>query len=178
MLRLLGGPPRCGKTTLTARAAGTRGIGWLSTDTIRGVVNLHARLYDPEDVLRPHGPEADRFFPSFERVAESCAYLVEDYVVEGVGFYPRHVERLAPHVARRAVFVGQSRVELADVLAHAGRNAWHTELDEETLRQLPAWIEAWSAELARECDELGYPFIDLSAGAFAARLAEVERLLF
>jgi hypothetical protein len=178
VLHLLGGPPRCGKSTFATRAAGRRGLGWLSTDVIRSVVNLHAPLYDDDGLLRPHGPEADRFFASFERAVESCAYVAEHYLLEGVGFYPRHVERLAPHVERRVVFVGQSKVELADVLAHEGRNLWHRGLDDETLAQLPAWIETWSAELEAECSTFGYPYVDLAAGSFADRYDEVERLLF
>src|SRR4051794_28689116 len=50
MLHLLGGPPRCGKTTFAERVAGRRGIGWLSTDTLRDVVNLHMALYEPRGV--------------------------------------------------------------------------------------------------------------------------------
>ena len=153
-------------------------MGWLSTDTIRGVVNLHAELYDPDDLFRPHGPEADRFFPSFSQVVDSCAYVVEHYLIEGVGFYPRHVDSLAEGVARRAVFVGQSKVELADILEHEGRNVWHRGLDEDALARLPAWIEAWSAELEAECRALGYPYVDLAAGDFTERYGDVAERLF
>ena len=178
MLRLLGGPPRCGKTTFTARAAGARGFGWLSTDVVRGVVNLHVPLLQSGNLGRPHGPEADLFFPAFEQLVGTCFALVEEYVIEGVGFFPRHVDRLGAHIDRRVVFVGQSTVDLDLVIAHAGRHAWHTELDDERLRRLPRWIEEWSAELERECIELGYPYIDLAVGDFAAQYDEVERLLF
>lgn len=112
MLHLLGGPARCGKTTLASRAAGARGLGWLSTDVVRGVVNLHMPLMRSEGFDVSHLAEADRFFPSFERLIESSASLAEVYVIEGVGLYPRHVERLGAHIERRAVFVGQSRVDL------------------------------------------------------------------
>ena len=104
--------------------------------------------------------------------------MAEEYVVEGVGFHPRHVERLGDGVARRTVFVGQSKVDLDLVIEHAGRNAWHTELDDDRLQPPPRWIEEWSAELEQECVELGYPYVDLAVGGFAARYDEVERLLF
>lgn len=135
-------------------------------------------LFEPEAFLVSHDAEADRFFSSFEKVASSCAYLVESYVIEGVGFYPRHVERLADRIDRRAVFVGQSKVDLDAVSAHAGRNAWHLEVSEADRQLLPPWIEGWSRELEAECAELGYPYVDLAAGDFAAGLDEVERLLF
>ena len=84
---LLGGPPRCGKTRLAGRVAAERGIGWLSTDTIRDVVNmLMPALYESGGPGRDPGPEADLLFPFFERAVESCSYLVDDYLIEGVGF--------------------------------------------------------------------------------------------
>jgi hypothetical protein len=180
VLFLLGGAPRCGKTSLAARIAGERGIGWLSTDTVRDVVNLHVPLFEVGGIGRSHRDEADRFFSSFETIARSCAVLAADYVIEGVGFYPRHVAQLDDGLAVRAVFVGQSTVAVDDILRHEGRNAWHRHLDEATLARLPAWIEAWSAELAEECSTYGFPYVDLAAGAdgFVGGQARVEALLF
>jgi hypothetical protein len=83
---LLGGPPRCGKTLLGQRVASELGIGWLSTDTIRDVVNmLMPALYESGGPGVDPGPEADLFFPYFERAVESCNYLVDDYLIEVSG---------------------------------------------------------------------------------------------
>ena len=153
-------------------------MGWLSTDTIRGVVNLHFPLYDPDAIFEPHGPEADRFFPAFSSVASSCHDIADDYLVEGVGFYPRHVDQLSGHIERRVVFVGQSKVDLSDILEHEGRNLWHRGLDEDALARLPGWIESWSRELEAECAALGYPYVDLAAGDFAVQYGEVAARLF
>jgi hypothetical protein len=179
MLLLLGGPPRCGKTTLAERAAGERGIGWLSTDTVRDVVNLHIPLFEPLGIGAPHGPEADRFYRSFEKTAHSCSYNADTYLIEGVGFYPRHVMALrrAHGVECRAVFVGMRAVDLEAVLEHAGRNRWHEHLDEADVARIPAWIESWSAEIEAECSALGFDYVDVS-GDFDAAMVEVERALF
>jgi hypothetical protein len=178
MLLLLGGPPRCGKTTLAERAAGGRGIGWLSTDTVRDVVNLHMPLFEPLGIGTPHGPEADRFYPSFRKTAESCRWLAETYLIEGVGFYPGHVAALREDgVDCHAVFVGKRTVDLERVLRHAGRNAWHVGLAEDDVARIPSWIESWSAEIEAECAVLGFDYIDVS-GDFVAAMAEVERALF
>lgn len=177
MLYLLGGAARCGKTTLASRAAGSRGFGWLSTDTARDVVDMLMPLYEAGGIGRSHGDEADAFFPFFERTVESCAYLAEHYVIEGVGFLPRHVARLSDHLDLRVVFVGQSHVEVADILEHEGRNLWHRNLDDETLARVPRWIEEWSAEIEAECATFGSPYVDLTSD-FAAGHARAERLLF
>ena len=83
VLMLIGGPPRCGRTLLAQQVASARGVGWLSTDTIRDVVNmLMPTLYESGGPDRPPDLEAELFFPYFERVVESCIYLVDDYLIE------------------------------------------------------------------------------------------------
>jgi hypothetical protein len=174
---LLGGPPRCGKTLLAGRVAAERGIGWLSTDTIRDVVNmLMPALYESGGPGRDPGPEADLLFPFFERAVESCSYLVDDYLIEGVGFMPRHVRALAGGLDVRAVFVGMTRVDLDVLLAHEGRNRWHRELDPATLAIVPEWIESWSRLVESECSRARLPYVELGVD-FAAGTAEARRLL-
>jgi hypothetical protein len=134
-------------------------------------------LYAAGGIGRSHSDEAELFFPYFERTVESCAYLADDYLIEGVGFYPRHLAGLRTEIERRAVFVGQRSVDLDAILANESRNVWHRHLDDETLALLPEWIESWSREIADECDEHGFEFVDL-APDFAAGQARVERLLF
>lgn len=163
MLYLIGGAPRCGKTLLAQRLASALGAGWCSTDTVRDVVTmLRPDFGAASGVGVPPGPEADLFFPYFERTAESCAYLAEDYVVEGVGFLPRHAEALAAWVERRVVFVGMLEPRLDAILAHEGRNRWHRHLPPETLALLPAWIADWSRTLRDECAVSGMPYVDFS----------------
>jgi hypothetical protein len=136
-------------------------------------------LYEPFGIGAPHGPESERFYPSFEKTAHSCSYIADTYLIEGVGFYPRHVVALrnAHGIECRAVFVGMGAVDLDQVVAHAGRNRCHEHLSAEDLAKVPAWIEAWSAEVAEECTSLGFAYVDLAAD-FDAGQTEVERLLF
>lgn len=177
VLYLIGGAPRCGKTLLAQRVASALGAGWGSTDTVRDVVGMvRVDFANAGGVGTPPGPEADLFFPYFERTAESCSYLAQDYVVEGVGFLPRHVEALATWVERRVVFVGMVAPRLDAILAHEGRNRWHRHLPPETLADLPAWIADWSHLLRGECADAGVPYVDLSVD-FDAGQRDAERLL-
>jgi len=177
VLRLLGGPPRCGKTLLAQKMASQRGIGWLSTDTIRDVVAmLLPALYDCAGPGDSHDPEADLFFPYFKRVVESCSYLVDEYVIEGVGFLPRHVAELSTEIDVRAVFVGMIHVNLDTLLATEGRNRWHRQLDPATLAIVPSWIESWSRQIERECVQFTFPYVELS-GDFAAGIERARHLL-
>jgi hypothetical protein len=162
---------------LAQQVAWARGVGWLSTDTIRDVVNmLMPTLYESGGPGRPPDLEADLFFPYFERVVESCIYLVDDYLIEGVGFMPRHIAALEHRDEIRPVFVGMRQVQLDTLLAKEGRNRWHRELDAATLAVLPAWIETWSGHVEDECAQLNLPYVDLS-GDFLAGLEAARQLL-
>jgi hypothetical protein len=177
VLMLLGGPPRCGKTLLAQKVASQRGIGWLSTDTIRDVVAmLMPALYECAGPGDPHDPEADLFFPYFERVVESCSYLVDEYLIEGVGFMPRHVAALSASVEVRPVFVGMTHVQLDTLLATGGRNQWHRKLDEATLAIVPSWIESWSRQIEAGCDQFNFPYVELG-GDFVAGIERAQHLL-
>jgi hypothetical protein len=177
MVIVLGGPPRCGKTTLAQRVAAELGIGWTSTDTTRDVVNmLMPALYESGGPGRDPDPEADVFFPFFERMVESCSYLADQYLIEGVGFMPRHVGALAARIELRTVFVGMTRVHLDVLLATEGRNRWHRELDDATLALVPAWIESWSRQIEGECARLSLPYVELGDD-FDAGCERARRLL-
>jgi hypothetical protein len=147
VLLLLGGPPRCGKTLLAQKVASQRGIGWLSTDTVRDVVAMLMPALYESGGRDSHDREADLFFPYFERVVESCSYLADEYLIDGVGFLPRHVAALSTHIEVRPVFVGMNRVDLDILLATEGRNQWHRTLDDATLAVVPMWIESWSRQI-------------------------------
>ena len=177
VLMILGGPPRCGKTLLAQQVASERGIGWLSTDTIRDVVSMMLpALYEVGGPGDPHDPEADLFFPYFEKVVESCSYLVHEYLIEGVGFMPRHVAELASRFELRPVFVGMLHVELESLLEHEGRNQWHRHLDPDTLAIVPTWIESWSRQIEVECARFDLPYVELSDD-FPAGTARARSLL-
>ncbi len=163
VLYLIGGAPRCGKTALGQSLARERGIGWLSTDTVRDVVNLAMpTLYESGGPGVAPDAEADLFFPFFERTVESVAYLVDDYLIEGVGFMPRHVTALSDAIDRRVVFVGMVEPVLDQILEHEGRNRWHRDLDPRTLAKVPQWIAEWSQTLRSECGATGLAYVDLS----------------
>lgn len=50
MIYLIGGPPKCGKTTLAKQLAKKLGIQWVATDTLE-VIGRDRHVFD----LRNHG---------------------------------------------------------------------------------------------------------------------------
>ena len=127
MMRLLGGPPRSGKTLIAQRMARTYGIGWLSTDTVKFLLRDHW----PEGATPKFGepPDAwcDAIYPAIRDAVDSQNYMAEDYLIEGGDFLPRHAARLREEFPELLVcFVGLS-TDLDTINAYAGRTPWHLE---------------------------------------------------
>lgn len=178
MLFLLGGPPRCGKTTMAQHVCRSHGIPWMSTDTMRDVVAMLVPGFDDAravgaDPLR----EAELFAPYFERLCRSCAYLAEDYLIEGTGFTPSQVATLATELELRCVFVGRTSAPLAELLDREGRNQWPRHLGERERALLPSWVEEHSRVLRDGAATAGMPFVDVSGDFDRACVEAVQRLM-
>jgi len=81
MIYLIGGPPKCGKTTLAKKLAREYGVSWISADTLQNI----AWAYTPKEThtaLFPHrylrGESNDIFYSEY-----STQQIVEDYIVQG-----------------------------------------------------------------------------------------------
>ncbi len=121
MIYLIGGPPRCGKTTVAKRVVVTSGASLLSCDWIEGVVSRYvpqsvkAQLFPKNDIRRRaeqsndimyRRHSAEEIVSSYTRQAEtSCPALEElirravsaesDFVLEGF--------QVSPSVMRAAI---------------------------------------------------------------------------
>ncbi len=120
MIYLIGGPPRCGKTTLTKKLAAQLGIGWVSADILESVVReyvpneLHKESF-PKTVLRQmtHGSNDEMYktfsaeiiveayirqgmtcWKAIETFAEDCLKEAHDFIIEGHQLHPELVARL------------------------------------------------------------------------------------
>lgn len=85
MIYFIGGPPKCGKTTLAKRLAQELQIPWISTDTLQNIVwaytpkENHSALF-PHNYLR--GESNDEFYSE-----HSPQQIVENYIVQGKTTY-------------------------------------------------------------------------------------------
>ncbi|MEO6077654.1 MAG: AAA family ATPase [Candidatus Andersenbacteria bacterium] len=89
---LIGGPPKCGKTTLAKRLSKELNVPWISTDTLQNIVwaytpkQEHAKLF-PHSHLR--GDSNDDFYS-----AHTSKEIVEGYIAQGKTTYDA-IEMLA-----------------------------------------------------------------------------------
>ena len=85
MIYLIGGPPKCGKTTLAKKLASEFQISWISADTLQNI----ARVYIPKEkytTLFPHsylrGASNDDFYSK-----NSSQEIVKNYIIQGESTY-------------------------------------------------------------------------------------------
>ena len=180
MIYLLGGAPRCGKSILARTINREDGLAVVSTDLLRGVLApllpaLKAAM-DSRDFKR----EADIFFPHLRQAALVLNLQLPNAVIEGVGFFPRHVAALREHLPTgvQACFLGRSSATDDALFGHATDHRLYERLSDEGRGRLAELILAWSAAIERECAEAALPYIDLALAGFNAGLAQAHERLF
>ncbi|HEU0051131.1 MAG TPA: AAA family ATPase [Patescibacteria group bacterium] len=154
MIYLIGGPPRCGKTTLAKALSKKLGIPWISCDTLEVVSSEYVsfnqwRKMHPYSLLRKKYKTNDRFyrvlptrmivnvlkrqarptFPAIEAVAICEIKDGNDYIIEGYHVDPAFVSCLMKKYGAKnfkAVFLGKKDAEkfAQDVHKSTTPNDW------------------------------------------------------
>jgi hypothetical protein len=179
MIYLIGGAPRAGKSLLGQRLCATLKVGWVSTDLLMEL--LRVQNTDGRKVKWDAAPEAittnaQWFFPYLERFIWGVNSLADHYVIEGVDFLPAQVAQLSAQYPIRAVFLGCSRMTLADLSQFPGCSQGYSSLPEVLRRQIVEDVPRWSGFIRQEADRFGYAYVDMVSN-FAQRLAEAEMVL-
>jgi len=135
MIYLIGGPPRCGKTTLAKRMSKKFGIPWISTDTLEVVSGEYMTQKQwnkshPYSVLRHKLKTNDEFynklsaqkiisvlqreacatFPAIEMTALCEIKDGNDYIIEGYHIVPSFAQKMIKKCGKknvRAIFLAK-----------------------------------------------------------------------
>ena len=89
MIYLIGGPPKCGKTTLAKALSKKLQIPWVSSDTLQGIASAYINKYaaDKYDSLFPHreskGQNNDETYSN-----DTPEQITENYIAQGKTSYP------------------------------------------------------------------------------------------
>ncbi|MFI2215024.1 hypothetical protein [Streptomyces sp. NPDC020141] len=166
MIRLIGGPPRVGKTTLARMLLERAGLPGCPTDALVSMLQ-HAA---PERGVR-HGAHPDKAASALPFLVEFLAAVadgldasdpLDGYVVEGDIVTP---EAVAAAVGRRIpvvpVFLGNTGLT-ADGLRFAPD--WLDGADDSVYEETAAWVSRRSRELRDKCAAGGHVFVDLRHG--------------
>ena len=151
MIYLIGGPPRCGKTTVARRLASAVGCSWVQTDWLESAFSAYVppgehepRRLDPGrdvpreswndvvyatfsavEIIAYYRAMAERAWPGVRTMIEYALFDEEDFIIEGYHIDPALVQRFLaaadPGTAREVRAAFLVREDRADILAGIGR---------------------------------------------------------
>ena len=163
MLYLVGGPPRCGKSELALRLCRSRGLPFVSTDLLWGVLEVGLPEFATPDEKGPDrlSIAAGRIGPYLRRLLEMLERGSSDFVVEGEVILPSDVVTLAASFCLRSVFMVRNQATPAQLVEKPGNNPWLAGASPELLEAVAAEVRNCSSIISHECAELGLPCVEL-----------------
>jgi 2-phosphoglycerate kinase len=205
-LFLIGGPPKCGKTTLAKALSKQLSIPWISADTLQNIVwaytpkEKHATLF-PHSYLR--GDSNDEFYAAHDvqqiiqgYIAQGKAtdeaismmaetYLIDkdDFIVEGYQVTPELVNRIlekfgTEHI--KAVFLVRHNEQkfVQDVHKSTTPNDWilRKTKNEETFLKIAQMVDEYSQYFEQEARKYDLPVFQMDTD-FDAKIKEIIEFL-
>lgn len=183
-LYVIGGLPRCGKTTILNDVLQKQPMIGVSSDAIRAGVrylNEHNRINEEQDMVEDQLPW------------EILIGLIQRYdhkniplIVEGIVFTPERVSSLKlKNLELRAAFVGFSSNKFAEQAIEFGKQSkdWVYEKiiandgSEENVREMFASLQQKSIKLKEKAGEYGYQYFTPDNQSFADYKIEVANFL-
>ena len=176
MIYLIGGPPKCGKTTLAKQISKTAGIPWVSTDTLQNVIKpyipeqnhpakfpLSSLRYESNDekyakhsadeLIVAYRHQAKTLHPAIEAFVASEIIEGNDYIVEGFHLEPELISKLVaefPEKVRGVLVIKKDPTAFVEnIHSSTTPNDWIIKKtkDEATFPKIAAVITAYSAQL-------------------------------
>ena len=205
MIYLIGGPPKCGKTTLAKTLSKTLGMPWVSTDTLENVIKPYMSendlatkfpaggqrcgsndekytKYSTYEIIDAYAEQAKTVYRAIEMFAECEITDGNDFIIEGY-----HVEpKLAVEMDKR--FEGKIRsiflikldqkLFVQSIRKSTTPNDWiiARTKNEDTYGKIAAMISEYSKYLEKESEKYGCQTINMDTD-FSGKLDEATDLL-
>jgi len=206
MIYLIGGPPKCGKTTLAKRLASTYQIPWISADTLQNIVWAytpedkrpslfsHSSLredsndefyskHSSEEVVKNYIAQGKTTYDAISMMAETYLTDKDDFIVEGYQVTPEVVDRIfkkfgEEHV--KAVFLVKYDEQkfIQDIHKSTTPNDWvlRKTKDEVTFGKIAKMIAEYSRYFAKEAEKYGLQVFNMD-DSFNEQLEAIEKHL-
>lgn len=197
----IGGPARCGKSTVAQKFITKNPILSASTDAIRSAAKsmttprLNPELFkqgrgkfDSENnrmLMATDFDEALNFelMESIETWKATIAFLEyyirdgRDALIEGVAVVPELVSKL--DYKHRAVFVVNLADQTDTILSHARSNShdWLSKYDDSTIKAFCKYNQKYNKFFAEQAKKYNYPVVDMQANNFVTSVNEAVDIL-
>jgi 2-phosphoglycerate kinase len=191
MIYLIGGPPKCGKTTLAKAMSKELYIPWISADTLQNIVwaytsdekrtdlfpHKHLRGENNDDSYAEHSTETiiksyiEQSKASYDAIAMMAeTYLVDkdDFIVEGYQVTPEIVDHIHQKYGKehvRAVFLvrNDARQFVEDIYKSATPNDWiiRRTKNESTYPKIAKMVVEYSDYFQKEAKKYDLPVFQM-----------------
>lgn len=184
---LIGGPPKCGKTTLAKSLSEATKASWISADTLQNIVKIytstadHPKLfpssshrtgsnderfskYDTQTLIDEYMVQAKSSYPVIEVIVETYLTDEDDFIVEGFQVTPELVDQVHKKFGKehiKAVFLIRKDAEkfLEDIHKTSTPNDWiiRRTKDEATFPKIGKMVVEYSDLIEQEAAKYDVP---------------------
>jgi len=206
MIYLIGGPPKCGKTTLAKRLADKYRISWISADTLQNIVwaytlkEKHSTLfphsysrgesndefysqYSPQQITENYIAQGKTTYDAISMMAETYLADKEDLVVEGYQVTPEIVDTIIKKFDRdhiKAVFLVKYDEQkfIQDIHKSTTQNDWiiRKTKEESTYGKIAKTVAEYSHHFEKEAKKYGLDVFNMD-NDFEGQLNAIEKNL-
>lgn len=204
MIYLIGGPPKCGKTTLAKKLAQEYGISWISADTLQNIVwaytprEKHSSFFphsylrgesnddfyaehSPQQIIENYVAQGKTTYDAISMMAETYLIDKDDFIVEGYQVTPEIVDRVFKKFGKehvKAVFLVKYDEQkfIQDIHKSTTQNDWiiRKTKDEATYRRIAKIIAEYSHYFENEAKKYGFKIFTMD-NDFEKQLSIIEK---
>lgn len=206
MIYLIGGPPKCGKTTLAKKIAQEYGISWISADILQNIVRAytpkekHPALFphsylrresnddfysehSPQQIVENYIAQGKTTYDAISMTAETYLTDKDDFIVEGYQITPEIVDTIKKKFDRehiKAVFLVKYDEQkfIQDIHKSTTPNDWiiRKTKDESTYGKIAKMVAEYSRYFEKEAKKYGFSVFNMDED-FDKQLDVVEKHL-
>lgn len=206
MIYLIGGPPKCGKTTLAKKLSVQYQIPWISADTLQNIVwayapkNKRSTLFphsylrgeindefysehSPEEIVKSYIAQGETTYDAISMMAETYLTDKDDFIVEGYQVTPEIVDRIFKKFGKehvKAVFLVKYDEQkfVQDIHKSTTPNDWilRKTKDETTFGKIAKMIAEYSRYFEQEAKKYGLQIFNMD-NDFSEQLNIIQKSL-
>ncbi|MBU0457858.1 hypothetical protein KKF03_00230 [Patescibacteria group bacterium] len=191
MIYLIGGPPKCGKTTLTKLLSKRLSVPWISADTLQNIVrayipeNKHSEVFphsavrgvsndiyysqnSTDEIVSRYMKQGEATNDALKMIAASYIADEDNFIVEGYQVHPKIVSEIidtygGEHV--RSIFIIRTDIEkyVKDIPKSTTPNDWivRKTKDPETFKKIARMVALYSNQIEYDAKKNKLPVINM-----------------
>ena len=180
---LIGGAPTTGKSTVAQLLSEKLKIPWVSTDTIRTVMqkvcnkgeypsifqdeNYTAEefltKFSPEEIVERHHKENDAVWEGICAIVEN-GYPWDSFIIEGIAIEPHLIKKDLPDDSRiKTIFlIDEDTDRIREVVFNRGLWDSAKSYSDDVKEKEIVWVKEYSEKLKKEAEKYNFPCLEVA----------------